>query len=356
MVNIRDTENPRGSLAETVQRLLDRGYDAEARSVIEAAARTTSTGIVAQRLEELEAEAARLREVGERLRPDNVVLRGLLADLGDELAGVSRLVDGAAEQLQGGAVDAAGVIQRQMAVGGATDAQLARIGIRWASPDPESVVDLVRLVNSSAWSEMLNREFVGLAIDTVNNQAIRGIALGWSPLRTARAIRRISEGFPAAQANNLMRTLQLTAYRDGGAVHQNANVGIIEQVIRIAALSMRTCLACVAQHGDVIWDSSRNEGSAIPRVNDHHQGRCTSVVRVQGREVNIRSGQDWYDSLDDGEQRELAGAANYNALSDGAVNLRDYISPYDDRVFGEMIRESSLRGILGDGANQFYGG
>ena len=201
---------------------------------------------------------------------------------------------------------------------------------------------------------MLRREFVGLSIDRVNNQAIRGISLGWNPLRTAREIRRIAEGFPAGQANNLMRTLQLTSYRDGGVVHQTANVGIIQQVIRITSLDMRTCLACVAQHGDVIWDSERDAGTAIPRVNDHHQGRCTSVVRVRGREVNVRTGADWYNGLSEGERRELAGSANYEAMSAGAVGLRDFIAPYDDAVFGEMVGEASLRGLLGDGAREYY--
>ena len=48
------------------------------------------------------------------------------------------------------------------------------------------------------------------------------------------------------------------------------------------------------------------------------------------------------------------GSAAWLAWKDGALNMRDLVHRYDDRVFGEMLREGSLRGALGDAAREYY--
>jgi hypothetical protein len=201
---------------------------------------------------------------------------------------------------------------------------------------------------------MLRRDFQGLTLENVQNIATRGISLGWSPIRIAREIRNTTEGFPSAQANNLMRTLQMTSYRDATRIHQQANVEIIDSVIRVASLDDRTCLSCIALHGTVIWNSEDNANEPIPRVHDHHQGRCTSVVQVKGRELRVQTGAQWFYAQSEARQRLIAGDANYNALQANAVSLSDFPQEYEDEVFGTMLRESSLQGILGAGAQDYY--
>jgi len=340
----------RGTVSELITKLLDRGYEQAARPTLNAVARSTNAGLIQQRLTELDAEAQRLADAGERLMPDNPILRALLADLDTTLNTDSRLIDGAAEPVQMSGVDAAGSIQRQLALPGITNQQLRAIGVRWNVPDPEAVNRLVGYSQSSDWAALMNA-YGPDVLAVVNNQAIRGIALGFSPLRTAREIRRITEGLPAHVANNQMRTLQLTSYRDGTAVHQNANVDICEQVIRIATRDERTCLSCVAQHGDVIWDSATDAGTPIPRVDDHHSGRCTSVVRVKGRPpLPIVPGEDWFQSLPPDRQAQqrsfVDSPGKFAAYNAGKVTLRDFVHPYNDPVFNEMIREASLTDAL----------
>lgn len=335
-----------GTITDLVNRLLDRGYNQVAEPVLRAIATSTSTGLIAQRLDELNAEAARLAEAGQRLTPDNPVLRALLADLDPTLKADSLLIGSASEPLQTSASQSASVIQRQLAIGGTTDVQLARLGIGWNTPDPEAIARLIGYARSSPWAATLSQYGPDI-LNIVLNQAIRGIALGWSPLRIAREIRRITESLPAHVANNLMRTLQLTSYRDTTALHQNANRDIAQQVIRIAARDLRTCLSCISQHGDVIWDSDRDGGTApVPRVDDHHAGRCSSFIVVKGMPRTIQTGADWFASLPPERQAQQASFARspgkLDAYLAGRVTLRDFIHEYKDDTFGRMLRESSL--------------
>lgn len=337
----------RGTVTDLISGLLDRGYTQTVQPVLDAIGRTTNSGLIQQRLAELNAEAARLAEAGQKLRPDNPVLRALLADLEDVMQVNARLADSAAQPVQQSAINAAGTIQRQLALPGMTDAQLRAIGITWNRPNPEAVARLVGYAQSDAWAAAMNK-YGSDVLGIISNQAIRGISLGWNPLRTAREVTRLTQSLPQYQANNLLRTLQLTSYRDATAAHQNANTAIASQVVRIAALDQRTCLSCVAQHGDVIWDSE--SGGPVPRVDDHHQGRCTSVVIVKGRSHNIQSGEDWFNSLPESRQMQQNSFANspgkFEAFKEGKVTLRDFVHRYNDPTFGAMRREASLAAAL----------
>lgn len=339
-----------GSVQDLINGLLDRGYNNTVQPVLNAVARSTNSGLIEKRLNELDKEVQRLMEAGEKLTPDNPVLRALLADLDDTMKVNGRVVDGAAEAVQQTGMDAAARIQRQLALPGMTDAQLAKIGIAWNKPDPEAVAQLIQYASSNEWAAMLTQYGDGV-VSAVLNQAIRGIAEGWSPLRTAQSIRNITENMPGYQANALMRTLQLTSYRDATAASQNVNTPIISQVIRIAALDDRTCLSCVALHGTVMWDSETDAGSPVPRVDDHWNGRCTSVVQVKGRELNITSGPDWFDSLSTSRQQQQASFANspgkWEAFKSGDVTLADFVHTHIDDTFGQMVREASLNQALG---------
>jgi len=339
-----------GTVQDLINGLLDRGYNATVQPVLNAVAKSVNSGLIQQRLGELDKEVARLMEAGEKLTPDNPVLRALLADLDDTMRVNARVVDGASEAVQATGTNAAATIQRQLALPGITDAQLAKIGIVWNRPDPAAVAQLVQYSQSPQWSAALTKYGTDI-VDIVNNQAIRGIASGWSPLRTARSVRQMTENLPGYQANTLMRTLQLTSYRDGTAISQQANQDIISQVIRIAALDNRTCLSCVALHGKVIWDSERNAGEPVPRVDDHYNGRCTSVVQVIGRKpLNIVSGPEWFSNLPPERQQQqasfAASPAKWDAFQKGEVTLTDFVHQHDDPTFGQMVNEASLTGAL----------
>lgn len=332
-----------------VRRLLDGEYARVMTPVLNALASSVNSGVVDQRLRELQDEAARLREAGERLTPGNPVLRALLADLDPLLRRNAGRIDVASEDLQISATEAAQSLARQLALPGLSDEALAQLGVVWNQPDAAAVAQLVDYVNSDAFGEQLS-DYPADVLTTIRNQAVRGIAEGWNPVKTAEAIRKMAQGVPLAQAQTIARTLQLTSYRDATALQHAANADIITRRIRIAALDRRTCLACVALHGSVLEDGER--------VRDHHNGRCTEIAEVVGNPRNIQRGADWFAGLPESRQREQRSfaqtPAKFEAYKDGALALDDFVTPYDDDVFGEMVRENSLKGVLGDGARDYY--
>lgn len=323
-------------LRGVVDDLLDRRYDRAAASVLRAVASITSGGVMRQRLAELDAEAARLADAGERLRPDNPVLRALLSDLESTMQRARGMVDAAAVDVQSAGVDVAQSTTMQMAFPGMDAEMLARLGVEWNVPDPDAVRRYVGYVESDAWAEMMRR-YPDDVLGIVNNQAVAGFAQGWGPRRIAREIRRTTTQIPAHQANTLMRTLQMESYRSATSAQAVANNDVVNGQIRIAALDERTCLACVALHGTIMPLGSK--------VTDHYNGRCTSILTVRGRNYNIQSGEAWWNTLDDGTKIRMAGPAKHEAIRDGELSLRDFVHPHTDATFGEMVREGSLRGV-----------
>ena len=328
-------------LDNLISGLLDRGYEEAARQTLNRLGASLSSGRVAARLAEMDEEALRLLLADEKLMPDNAVLVALTADLERELRRGAAMIDAAAGEIQGQGTAAAGQITRELALPGLDDKALARLGVGWNVPDPEAVNELIGITGSFEWDDEMAR-FPGMILETVNNQAVRGMIEGWGPQKTARELRRVAEGLAPHQANNIMRTLQLQSYRRATAIHQKANEDILTGIIRVAVLDSRTCLACIALHGEEL-----PVGAVVA---DHHQGRCTSIGVVRGRERTVATGAEWLEGMTD---EELEGMAAFQrspgaleALRSGKANIQDFVQRYDDPVFGEMVRQGGIARAL----------
>lgn len=329
---------PRGErLTDLIRRLLDRGYTRATDQVIRAIVRDSTTGIIAQRLAELEDEARRLADLNRPLRPDNPVVVALLANLADVLTNNARRIADAAEDVQAAGINAANQLTRRLALPNVPDDALRTVlGVSWNTPSEEAVAALVNYTDMPSWTDEL-AQYGPRVQQTVRNQAIRGIAEGWNPIRTAREIRQVAEGLPAHQANNLMRTVQLQSYRTGSAVNMQANADILDGHMRIAALDDRTCMGCIALHGTML--------AVGERVDDHHQGRCTSIPVVRGRPRSIQTGPEWFNNLPEERQRVIAGPGKLDALQRGLIRWDELPVAYDDPTFGRMIREAALKDL-----------
>lgn len=329
------------SIGELVGGMLDKGYQRAADATLRAIEQTSVNPLVSQRLRELEAEAARLTEKGEKLKPDNAVLRALIADMEPGLNASARLLDNSASGLQEASSGLAANATRQLALPGLNDAQLAQMGIRWNQPDPEAVNALVNYADKPAWTDEL-ANYPGLTLNTLRNQAVRGMAEGWGPNRVAMSISRIALTLPLAQAQMLTRTLYLESYRSATAANQLANADILTEQIRIGTLDDRICMCCLALHGTPL--------KVGEKVRDHHAGRCTSIAVVRGRPRTVQTGEQWFNALGETEegrkrQQTIAGPGAYEALKSGKAQLSDFVQSYTDPVFGDMVREASLKSM-----------
>lgn len=107
-------------------------------------------------------------------------------------------------------------------------------------------------------------------------------------------------------------------------------------------------MSCVALHGQILPIDAR--------IDDHHMGRCTSITKVRGLDApTVESGPDWFTAQSEDTQRQMMGDARFEAWKSGAIQWGDFPKAYTDDLFGRMIGEASLRGMLGSGAKAYYG-
>ncbi len=334
-------------ISDLLTGLLDNGYDSAVSPVVRAIASDLTDSQLTKALDALEQEAARLEALGERMQPDNPVFRMVLSDLRGTLQAEAVAINGVASDVVGTGIDAAGVSVRQLAIGDLTDAQLRGVGIGWNTPDPEAVRAIVDYTRSPEWRAMFS-SYADDLTDTIASIAIRGMVDGDGPRTIARELRRHVDTLLPYQADTLMRTLQLTSYRDAAVANRLSNADILSYQVRIAALDDRTCLACLALHG--------KHYPIDERIDDHPNGRCDSITVVKGfeGERNIETGQDWFNDLSPDRQRAMMGNAAYEAYKAGDVRLDDFVGTRQDDVFGSQVYEQSLKGVLGDGAQRYY--
>jgi hypothetical protein len=336
------TIDPANRYEELLERLLDKGYDDVAGRVLSTISTGIASGVLSVRLRQLDAEAARLVAAGERFAVDNPVLRALIADYRDELNRYARRIDRASGALVEQGASAAADFTRRTALEGVA------FSLRpvWNVPDPEAIAAAVDFTTSEAWEAAL-AAYGDDAAQIARAVAIRGIIAGRNPVAIARELRQHINTIPRYRANEMMRTLQMMSYREAAAEHQRANADILSHQIRIAALDVRTCLCCIGLHGTRL--------AVGERVDDHNAGRCTAIAVVRGHERDIQTGEQWFASLSEADQREIAGHANYEAMRAGRVGLNDFVQPYSDPIYGSMVRQASLVSILGDEAKAYYG-
>lgn len=324
--------------ATLLEQLLDRGYYSTINPVVRSLARWEQ-GAIGARLQQLETEIERLEADDERLQPDNIIFRDLVRDVRETMNTQTRaLIEAVAPDL-----NEQGIIAGEQWFTQTTNP--TGLGISFNRPDPEAIRALVDRLQSDAWKDKI-AGYADDVADTLQNTIIRGVVLGKNPRATAADIRRFMDTYPRYRAETLMRTMQLTAYREANAAHVVANADIIEVQIRIAALDDRTCLACIALHG--------TELAVGERVDGHHNCRCTSVAIVKGRPREVVSGEDWFKGLPEERQRTIAGHANHEAMMAGKVKLSDFVKPYEDPLYGRMVNQASLKDILGGRAKDFY--
>ena len=339
------TNDPQ-QMARAVNGLLEADYVATAGRVIETIAQNSTGGLLSRRIKEVQAEAIRLEAAGEKFDSNNPILRALLADTQDALNANVRAINAAGSPIQQSAVELGGRVTQQLALPGEFAALFAEIGVEWNVPDANAINAAIGFIDDPAWSQEVG-DYAPLVFGAIENVLITGLVQGWGSRRLARELAERVETLPVSQADNLMRTLQGQAFREAQLIHRMANADILNGQIRIAALDVRTCLACIALHG--------TELPINERIDDHHRGRCTSIPMETGRPRNVTTGEEWFDSQPAARQLEIAGHANFEALNAGAVRLSDFVQPYQSQVFGDMLRQASLVSILGPGeAKGFY--
>jgi hypothetical protein len=239
---------------------------------------------------------------------------------------------------------------------------LSQAGINWLFPDAATLSG--NFTNTEAWRDRMEGWGTGYS-ELIGNTVKEGLSKGWSPLRTAREMRKYAEGIPLNAAENITRTLQLTSYIEASAATELMNGAYIERAVRIATLDDRCCLSCISLHG--------TEVPVGEPVSDHYRGRCDKILIPIGGEmpefmqadspsggrnlVPFQTGEEWFAGLPEERQARqasfLKSPAKLNAYKSG-ISLSGFVGHHEDSIFGDMVVENSLVKSLGDEAEQYY--
>lgn len=192
--------------------------------------------------------------------------------------------------------------------------------------------------------------------EVVAEKLRQGIILGFNPRRVAASIRSAT-GQGLTWSLRTARTANLNAYRE--ATHANflANSHVVKSWIWTAALGDgRTCMSCISKHG--------HEFPLATRLNDHHSGRCaarpkTITFKDLGLNVSeppqsVETGEAWFRRQTATVQQQYMGNAMWKAWRDEQFGFEELSRPYQDDVYGELLREASLKDLLGEQAKRYY--
>ena len=345
------------TLSEYINALLDKRYAAETKGMMKALRQMSESAEVQRALDALETHVAGL--AGNTLKMADPELSQALAVIQKEMNFAQGLITDVAPNLAESGAEVANRAATAKLFGNVTDNLLlqnvnpleasvykmflklaAERNIPFSSPNP--AVMARKFVASQAWIDRMDGwgdGYSALIADSIK----QGLDSGWSPTRTAREIRRYATEMPRYAAENITRTTQMHSYREATAEIERRMGQFIERKVRIAALDLRTCPACIALHGTEI-----PVGQA---VEDHFNGRCDAIYIPPGGEmpdymqsmstpghrnfVPFQNGEDWFAGLSEQQQRQILGPGKFEIYKSGTP-LSEFWHTHTDSVFGDM--------------------
>ncbi len=217
----------------------------------------------------------------------------------------------------------------------------AQVAVQWNRLPAGATEDLVGfLADGSPLRTLLD----GLGERTsagVQRALLTGLMTGQNPRRIAQLVQR-EFSVPLRRALTISRTEVLRAYRESTVRTYRENREVVRGWRWLAAHSARTCPACLAMDG--------TEHSLDERLDDHPNGRCTTVPILVGEEARPReTGAQWFARQKADVQERILGKAGLAAYQGGAVTLQDFVGRTRSPEWGTTRHARSLRAILGPG-------
>lgn len=282
-------------------------------------------------------------------------LKSLRQQTIDEITRFAAYADTEISRAATAAIQAGLTDSRALAASAMGNAQGQRALIAgWDMLPVESVETMLGFLadDSPLHSALVNR--LGPAVaERMSDALVDGIVLGMNPRQVAKLVQK-ELGVGLTWAMTTARTAQLYAYREASRANYVANSHIVEGWTWFAALDSRTCLSCVNMHGSF--------HPVTETLNDHHNGRCVALPEIKQAKAfglpqpEIEPGEQWFRRQTEATQRQMMGPGMFDAWKAKQFAFGDLSQPYNDPVYGEMLREASLIGLIGDKAKRYYRG
>jgi hypothetical protein len=175
-------------------------------------------------------------------------------------------------------------------------------------------------------------------IDAVVRTIIDGVGSGFNPRKIASMIQdAFARGLTDALRNT--RTVQIWSYRESARANYIAS-DIVKGWYWWAELDDKVCMSCVAQHGTL--------HPLDEKLDDHDNGRCAAIPYIPNITDEPTTGEAWFTSLPDAQQKSMMGAGRYQAWKDGKFEFLQLSRQHEDERYGTMRYEASLKYLLGE--------
>lgn len=172
----------------------------------------------------------------------------------------------------------------------------------------------------------------------IADELVSGIAEGAHARVIASRVRDIS-GVGLNQALTISRTETIRAYRTAQLESYQANSDVVLGWRWAATLTPgRTCIVCWLMHG--------REFSTKVEMASHVNCRCVPIPVTVGT-PQMKTGIEAFNELEAGVQRQMLGAAKYEAWQKGELNLNNLVGVRHSPEWGTVRFERSLKDVLG---------
>ena len=172
----------------------------------------------------------------------------------------------------------------------------------------------------------------------VSDELVAGVAEGQSA-RVIAARMRVAFGGDLARALTIARTETVRAYREASRAAFVTNASVLRGWYWQAALDARTCVVCIAMHGQVFPVSARLES--------HPNCRCVPVPLTTAAPLP-ETGPEWFARQEAGLQRQVLGAAKFEAFREGKFEVKDLVGVRHSERWGTSRFEKPLSAILSE--------
>lgn len=258
--------------------------------------------------------------------------RALLAQTRGEIERYTAWVEGDVRGREGQLVRLA-VEQSEAAIAAAGRANGVQVGFHRLPVEAVEDMAASLTADATAGSRPPLRELLGRAWPDatvrMTDALVNGVALGWNPRKTGRAMAEGLQQGALQRCLLIARTEQMRVYREATLANYRAS-GVVRGYKRLAAKSSRTCLPCLLEDGRFYELDEMFE--------EHPAGRCTLVPCLKGMaDVVWQTGREWLVEQPEAVQRQVMGVARWDLWRAGQVTLEEMVERHEHPVWGGSL-------------------
>lgn len=232
------------------------------------------------------------------------------------------------------------------------------VAFSFGIPSQDALIQFIGATKAGNPLATLFDGFGAEAAQSVKQTLLTGLTLGHNPREVAQSV---AQDLNVSQwrAQTIARTEMNRAYRGAALESYRANSDVVSQWRWTAALSSRTCAACLAMDGQ-LFDLDEE-------LDDHPCGRCFAVPvtknwsDILGDEVDtsdipdldiagsMPTGADWFDNQSADVQRNILGKSGYALYANGDATLKDFVTVTNDKQWGKSIQQTPVKELATKG-------